>query len=208
MICIIFGGLIGYVIGSFPTGYLVGRMRGLDVRHLGSGNIGATNLTRILGKQYGYPVFLIDFLKGLVAVLLAKGIAHWCDLGPIARDCSTAVGGIMSVIGHSYPVWLCFKGGKGVATSLGVIFAVSWLATLIMGVVWVTCFKTTRYVSIASIAAAIALPIAMTVLFFLHALRSPVLIYFSLVLAAIVIVRHRANVARLASGTEPRFNRK
>jgi len=208
MIGIIGAGLIGYVVGSFPTGYLVGRLRGVDVRKLGSGNIGATNLTRTLGKQFGYPVFLVDFLKGLVAVLLAQAIAHWCGLDPIARDFSAALGGTLSVIGHSYPVWLGFKGGKGVATSLGVIFALSWFAALIMGVVWIVFFKATRYVSVASIAATIVLPITMIILFFLHALRSPALIYFSLSLAAIVIVRHRTNVARLASGTEPRFNRK
>jgi glycerol-3-phosphate acyltransferase PlsY len=208
MMCAIEGGLIGYVLGSFPTGYLIGRLCGVDVRKVGSGNIGATNLTRVLGKQFGYSVFLIDFLKGLVAVLLAQSIADRCGLDAIGRDFSAALGGISSVIGHSYPVWLGFKGGKGVATSLGVTCALSWLAVLIMGVVWIVFFKATRYVSVASIAATIALPIVMVVLFFLHALRSPVPIYFSLFLAAIVIVRHRTNVARLASGTEPRFNRK
>ena len=208
MMCVIAGGLIGYFLGSFPTGYVIGRLRGVDVRKLGSGNIGATNLTRVLGKQFGYPVFLIDFLKGLIAVLLAQAIADRCGQNAIARDFSAAIGGILSVIGHSYPVWLGFKGGKGVATSLGVIFALSWLAAVIMGVVWILFFKATRYVSVASIAATIALPIAMTLLFFVHALRSPVPIYFSLALAAIVIVRHRTNFARLADGTEPRFTRK
>ena len=208
MMCVIAGGVIGYVFGSFPTGYLAGRLGGVDARKLGSGNIGATNLTRILGKQFGYPVFLVDFLKGLVAVTVAQAIAHWCGLDAIARDFSAALCGVFSVIGHSYPVWLGFKGGKGVATSLGVVFAVNWLAALIMCLVWLVFFQTTRYVSVASIAAAIALPIAMTTLFFLHTLRSPVLIYFSLWLAAIVIVRHRANVVRLARGSEPRFNRK
>jgi acyl phosphate:glycerol-3-phosphate acyltransferase len=208
MVCVIGGGLVGYLIGSFPTGYVIGRLRGVDVRKLGSGNIGATNLTRVLGKRFGYPVFLVDFLKGLVAVLVARAVAHSCGLEAVAHDFSAALGGIMSVIGHSYPMWLGFKGGKGVATSLGVIFAVSWFAALIMCLVWIVFFKTTRYVSVASIAATIVLPIAISALFFLHALRSPVLIYFSLALAAIVIVRHRTNVARLARGTEPRFSRK
>jgi glycerol-3-phosphate acyltransferase PlsY len=178
------------------------------VREVGSGNVGATNVTRVLGKHFGYPVFVIDFLKGLVAVLLAGAIAHRCHLDSIASDLCAALGGIFSVVGHSFPVWLGFKGGKGVATSLGVIFGISWIAALIMGAVWIIIFKTTRYVSVASIAAAVALPVAMIALFFLNQLRSPVLVYFSLCLAAIVVIRHRSNLSRLLSGTEPRFARK
>lgn len=208
MVCLFSIGLIAYLIGSFPTGYLAGRMRGVDVRKIGSGNVGATNVTRVLGKRFGYPVFLIDFLKGLLPVLLAPAIAHRCQLDSIATDLCVALAGIFSVIGHSYPVWLGFKGGKGVATSLGVIFGISWTAAVIMCAVWVVIFKTTRYVSVASIAAAIALPVAMITLLFLHELRSAVLVYFSLFLAAIVLIRHRSNVSRLLNGTEPRFARK
>lgn len=208
VLCFTTVGLIAYLIGSFPTGYIVGRLRGIDVRKVGSGNVGATNVTRVLGKQFGYPVFVIDFSKGLVAVLLAVAIAHRFQVDSVATDLCAAVGGIFSVVGHSYPVWLCFKGGKGVATSLGVIFGISWVSAIIMCAVWIILFKVTRYVSVASIAAAIALPIAMTMLLFLHELRSPVLVYFSLCLAAIVVFRHRSNVSRLLSGTEPRFARK
>jgi len=207
MACLLAAALVGYFIGSFPTGYIVGRLCGIDVRKLGSGNIGATNLTRVLGKQFGYPVFIVDFLKGLVAVLLAIAVAHSCALSALLRDVCAALAGLLSVVGHSYPVWLGFKGGKGVATSLGVIFAINWFAALLMCLAWVVFFKTTRYVSVASIAATIALPIAMTALFFWRALDSPVFIYFSLVLAAVVLVRHRANIERLAKGTESRFNR-
>jgi glycerol-3-phosphate acyltransferase PlsY len=208
MLCLISVAVIAYFIGSFPTGYVVGRIRGVDVRKVGSGNVGATNVTRVLGKQFGYPVFLLDFLKGLVPVLLAREIANRCQLGSTATDLCVALGGIFSVLGHSYPVWLGFKGGKGVATSLGAIFGISWIAALIMGAVWITFFKTTRYVSVASIAASIALPVAMITLLFLQQLRSAVLVYFSLLLAAIVVIRHRSNVSRLLSGTEPRFSRK
>jgi glycerol-3-phosphate acyltransferase PlsY len=200
--------LVAYLIGSFPTGYVAGRLRGVDVRKVGSGNVGATNVTRLLGKRFGYPVFLIDFLKGLVPVLLTRTIAHRCQLDSIATDLCVAFAGIFSVTGHSYPVWLGFKGGKGVATSLGVIFGISWIAGLIMGAVWIVIFKTTRYVSVASMAAAIALPVVMITLLFLHELRSAVLVYFSLFLAAIVVIRHRSNMSRLLSGTEPRFARK
>ena len=208
LLCFISVGLIAYLIGSFPTGYIVGRLRGIDVRSVGSGNVGATNVTRVLGKQFGCPVFVIDFLKGLVAVLLAVVLGHRFQVDAIGRDLCAAVGGIFSVVGHSYPVWLGFKGGKGVATSLGVIFGISWIAALIMSAVWIITFKATRYVSVASIAAAIALPVAMITLLFLDELRSPVLVYFSLCLAAIVVFRHRSNLSRLVSGTEPRFARK
>jgi acyl phosphate:glycerol-3-phosphate acyltransferase len=208
VLCFASVGLIAYLIGSFPTGYLVGRLRGIDVRKVGSGNVGATNVTRVLGKQFGYPVFVVDFFKGLVAVLLAVVIAFRFQVDSAATDLCAAVGGIFSVVGHSYPVWLGFKGGKGVATSLGVIFGISWIAALIMCAVWIIVFKATRYVSVASIAAAIALPVAMMTLLFLHESRSPVLVYFSLCLAAIVVFRHRSNLSRLLSGTEPRFARK
>jgi len=165
-------------------------------------------VTRVLGKRFGYPVFLVDFVKGLVPVLVARAIAHRCQLDSVATDLCVAVAGIFSVIGHSYPVWLGFKGGKGVATSLGVIFGINWIAALIMCAVWIITFKITRYVSVASIAAAIALPVAMITLLFVWELQSAVLVYFSLLLAAIVVIRHRSNVSRLLSGTEPRFARK
>jgi acyl phosphate:glycerol-3-phosphate acyltransferase len=208
VLCFASVGLIAYLIGSFPTGYLVGRLRGIDVRSVGSGNVGATNVTRVLGKQFGYPVFVVDFFKGLGALLLAVAVAHRFQVDSVVSDLCAAMGGIFAVVGHSYPVWLGFKGGKGVATSLGVIFGISWIAALIMGAVWIIVFKATRYVSVASIAAAIALPVAMMTQLFLHELRSPVLVYFSLCLAAIVVLRHRSNLSRLINGTEPRFARK
>src|SRR5579864_3449591 len=208
MLCFVSAGLIAYLIGSFPTGYIAGRLRGIDIRQVGSGNVGATNVTRALGKNFGYPVFVVDFCKGLVSVFFASVIARRCGLGPFPTDICIAVAGIFSVVGHSYPVWLGFKGGKGVATSLGVIFGISWIAGLIMGAVWIVTFKVSRYVSVASIAAAIALPISMISLLILHNLRSPVLVYFSLCLAVIVVVRHRSNLARLFSGTEPRYAKK
>ena len=208
MLCFVSVALIAYLIGSFPTGYLVGRMRGIDLRKVGSGNIGATNAMRVLGKQFGYAVFLVDFCKGLVPVLLAGPIAGRCALNSTSTDLCVAIGGIFSVVGHSCPVWLGFRGGKGVATSLGVIFGISWVVALIMGAVWIILFKTTRYVSVASIVAAVALPIAMTTLLFMNQLRSPVLVYLSLFLAAIVVIRHRSNLSRLFNGTEPRFARK
>ena len=199
--------LVGYLIGSVPAGYLAGCIAGIDIRKVGSGNIGATNVLRILGKRYGYPVFLFDFLKGVAAVemsILIFDIYH-----PAAsRELYGILGGVSSVIGHSYPVWLNFKGGKGVATTAGVVFALIPFAALVMCVVWVAAFQASRYVSVASIAAAIALPVTVGALLYFEQLNKPVLLYFSIWLAAVVIVRHRSNVSRLLNGTEPRFQRK
>src|SRR5437763_10939323 len=207
MACLV-AALIGYFIGSLPTGYIIGRLRGIDVRKLGSGNIGATNLTRVLGKQFGYSVFIVDFLKGLVAVFLALGIAHWCGSSALVRDVCAALAGMLSVIGHSYPVWLGFKGGKGVATSLGSLFGLHWISATVVCLVWIVVFQVTRYVSLASIAAAIALPVTIATMLFLKQLQTPILLYFAVCLAAIIVLRHRSNLSRLFKGTEPRFARK
>ncbi len=199
--------LVGYLIGSVPAGYLAGCIGGIDIRKVGSGNIGATNVLRILGKRYGYPVFLFDFLKGVAAVEMS--ILIFDSYHPAAsRELYGILGGVSSVIGHSYPVWLNFKGGKGVATTAGVVFALIHFAALVMCVVWVAAFQASRYVSVASIAAAIALPVTVGALLYFEQLNKPVLLYFSIWLAAVVIVRHRSNVSRLLKGTEPRFQRK
>ena len=199
--------LVGYLIGSVPAGYLAGCIAGIDIRKVGSGNIGATNVLRILGKRYGYPVFLFDFLKGVAAVEMS--ILIFDSYHPAAsRELYGILGGVSSVIGHSYPVWLNFKGGKGVATTTGVVFALIHFAALVMCVVWVAAFQASRYVSVASIAAAIALPVTVGALLYFEQLNKPVLLYFSIWLAAVVIVRHRSNVSRLLKGTEPRFQRK
>jgi glycerol-3-phosphate acyltransferase PlsY len=199
--------LVGYLIGSVPAGYLAGCIAGIDIRKVGSGNIGATNVLRILGKRYGYPVFLFDFLKGVAAVEMS--ILIFDSYHPAAsRELYGILGGVSAVIGHSYPVWLNFKGGKGVATTAGVVFALIPFAALVMCVVWVAAFQASRYVSVASIAAAIALPVTVGALLYFEQLNKPVLLYFSIWLAAVVIVRHRSNVSRLLNGTEPRFQRK
>ncbi len=207
MLTIAVGVLVGYLIGSVPAGYLAGCIAGIDVRKAGSGNIGATNVLRLLGKRYGYPVFLFDFLKGVAAVEMS--ILIFDRYHPIgSRELCAILAGLACVIGHSYPVWLSFKGGKGVATSVGVVFALLPIAALIFAIVWITTFLTSRYVSVASIAAAIALPVTVGALLYTGQLGQPVLLYFSICLAAVVILRHRSNVSRLLHGTEPRFQRK
>ena len=200
--------LIAYLIGSVPSGYLVAKIAGVDIRTVGSGNVGATNVTRVLGKRFGYPVFLLDCLKGIAAVEVAEILAKSWGFGAPAVETIGVLGAIFSVIGHSFPIWLRFKGGKGMATSIGTLLALSWIAALIVCLVWVVVFYVTRFVSLASIVAAIALPAMIEILLLRDKIASPVLLYFSLCLAAIVVLRHRSNISRLLNGTEPRFVRK
>ena len=200
--------LISYFIGSVPAGYLVGRLAGIDIRTVGSGNIGATNVLRTLGKPLGYAVFLFDFAKGVAAVALSIFIYDSHGAIRTSRELCGIIAAVCCVIGHVYPVWLRFKGGKGVATSAGVLFGLMPVAAVIMGLIWIVVFQATRYVSIASIVAALAAPLVIGVMLWLGWLRTPVLLYFSLFIAAMVVVRHRSNFSRLLSGTEQRFRRK
>ena len=199
--------IVGYAVGSIPIGLLVARLAGVDIRTIGSGNIGATNVVRTLGKKYGYPVFALDFLKGFLAVKIAVALAARGS-STVGPEWAGILGGICSVIGHSYPVWLRFKGGKGVATSGGVVFGLMPLVALIAALAWFIAFQTTRYVSLASIVAVVSIPCACGVMWWLGYLHAPVLFYFSIAIAIIVIVRHRTNISRLTSGNEARFDRK
>jgi acyl phosphate:glycerol-3-phosphate acyltransferase len=198
--------LISYLIGSIPSGYLAGRMAGIDIRKTGSGNIGATNVTRELGKLYGYPVFLADFSKGLGSVGIALLIGNRFKLTN-SFEILQIVAAISCVIGNTFPVWLGFKGGKGVATSAGALFGLTPIATLLAVIVWVISFELTRYVSLASVVAALALPLAVLVMTYFSPAHSFLLFYFSICLAAIVVLRHRSNLSRLIRGTEQRFDR-
>jgi len=200
--------IVSYLLGSIPAGYLAGRLAGVDIRKVGSGNIGATNVMRVLGKAYGYPVFAIDFLKGLAAVRVSILIARHTQLAGTSMELIGIVAAVSCVTGHVFPVWLQFKGGKGVATSAGALFGLMPVALLIGAAVWIAMFQVTRYVSVASITAAIALPIVILIMISLDQARTMALLYFSICLAAMVILRHRSNLARLVRGTEPRFKRK
>ena len=200
--------MLAYFIGSLPAGYIAARIAGVDIRAHGSGNIGATNVVRVLGKQFGYAVFLVDFGKGIAAVLLARYVTTLSGTDEGAVEVAATVAGICAVIGHSFPVWLNFRGGKGVATAIGVLFALLPIAALIVCGVWLVTFEIGRYVSLASVMAAIVLPIFVAAMLFLHRLETPVFLYFSLCLMAIVVIRHRANLSRLIKGTEPRFPRR
>lgn len=200
--------LASYLLGSIPFGYIAGRIAGIDIRNVGSRNLGATNVTRTLGKSYGYPVFALDFLKGLAAVRLSILIAERAPGISVSPEIAGMVGAVFCVIGHSFPIWLRFKGGKGVATSAGALFGLMPAAFVIGGIVWLLTFQLTRFVSLASIVAAIALPMAIFILLVLSHATSYALFYFSMGLAALILVRHRGNLSRLIRGTEPRFTRK
>jgi glycerol-3-phosphate acyltransferase PlsY len=197
-----------YVLGSIPFGYLAGRLGGIDIRKTGSGNVGATNVVRVLGKRYGYPVFALDVLKGFGAVKISMLMAPGKPADWNSPEIFGILAAISSVLGHLYPPWLKFKGGKGVATSAGALLALTPVATVMCAVFWIIVFGLTRYVSLASVTAAAVLPIVILVVSWKDQNRVKLLIYSSAVVAAVIIWRHRSNLSRLIRGTEPRFTRK
>jgi acyl phosphate:glycerol-3-phosphate acyltransferase len=201
--------LVGsYLLGSIPFGYLAGRVAGIDIRKVGSGNIGATNVLRVLGKRYGYPVFVLDFLKGLGAVRIAMATAMAVGPKSTSPEVIGVLAAVSAIIGHSFPIWLKFRGGKGVATSAGALFGLMPLATVIGAAIWILTFLLTRYVSVASVTTAVALPFVIAIVAWLNQTDGKALFYSSLCIAAVIIWRHHSNLSRLVRGTEPRFTRK
>ncbi|KTT74451.1 glycerol-3-phosphate acyltransferase [Sphingomonas endophytica] len=184
--------LLGYPLGAIPFGVLLTRMTGAgDLRQIGSGNIGATNVLRTGRKGLAAATLLLDLAKGLVAVLLVASI--WPGEQPLA-----AAG---ALIGHCYPVWLRFRGGKGVATLMGVALGLHWPLGLVFAVIWLGLLAAIRISSLAGMAAAISTPVTAAVLGEFDVV--PLL----MALAAIVLWKHRANITRLVDGTEPRVGR-
>jgi glycerol-3-phosphate acyltransferase PlsY len=200
--------LASYLLGSIPFGYLAGRLAGIDVRKVGSGNIGATNVVRVLGKKYGYPVFALDVLKGFAAVMISMLVAPGQPPAWNSPEIFGILAAMSSVLGHLYPPWLKFEGGKGVATSGGALLALTPVATLIGVAIWITMFWLTRYVSLASITAAVVLPIVILVTRSHDQNNAKPLVFASVCVAAVVIWRHRSNLSRLMRGTEPRFRKR
>lgn len=193
----------GYFLGALPFGYLVARSRGVNIFEVGSRNPGATNVLRTLGKGPGYTVFALDAGKGALSaglplLLSSLGVFHLAT----PAYCGLA-GVIAALLGHSFSCFTGFRGGKGVATATGGLLVLMPLATAIGAVVWAGTFFTSRYVSLASLLAAVSMPLSA---FFLG--LPGVLVGLAVAIAAIVIVRHRANIVRLANGTESRFARK
>ena len=195
--------ILAYLLGSIPTGFLIGKAMGIDVRKVGSGNIGATNALRVLGKGPGSLVLFADALKGFMACkFLALGIALMSSGSDVAKlsEQLPIVAGVCAVLGHNFTCWLKFKGGKGIATSAGVLLAwVPW-ALLIVFVTWLAVFWASKYVSLASIISAVLLPFAVW-----GTGGGRTLITITAVLSALAIYKHKANMQRLIRGTENRL---
>ncbi len=189
---------ISYLIGSVPFGYLIGKLHNMDIRTKGSGNIGATNVTRVIGKKWGRICFLLDFLKGFLPVLAVGKCT--------GNDFVTVIAILCVVLGHMMPVWLNFKGGKGVSTAAGALLAFAALPLLGAVVVWIVLFYASRYVSLASIFAAVSLPV-FCVLFHLIGIDGLSWIKFLVLtaLAVLTVLKHSSNIKRLCNGTENRF---
>jgi glycerol-3-phosphate acyltransferase PlsY len=187
--------VLGYLLGSIPFGLLLTRAAGLgDIRRVGSGNIGATNVLRTGRKGLAAATLLLDFAKGAAAVLLG---------GMLAGPPGVFIGGLCAVLGHLFPVWLGFRGGKGVATGFGVLIAANPLVGVLAGVVWLAVAALLRMSSAASLAAFVAAPLLAWALD-----PSPALLALALVTAALIFVRHHTNIRRLLAGTEPRIGAK
>ncbi|VAX35148.1 Acyl-phosphate:glycerol-3-phosphate O-acyltransferase PlsY (EC 2.3.1.n3) [hydrothermal vent metagenome] len=197
---IILGVIISYLVGSIPTAYIFGKCyKGIDIRQHGSGNIGATNVFRVLGKVPGIIVLLLDILKGVVAV------AFVADILGLVEIIHRLILALCVVSGHNWTIFLKFKGGKGIATSLGVLIGLTIKIVTIRPVllaiisIWLICFLVSRIVSLSSIIAAIFLPIFMLIT------NQPIeIICLGVVFSIFVVVRHRPNIKRLFSGQEPR----
>ena len=233
--------LLAFLLGSIPFGLFIARLKGIDIRQHGSGNIGATNVLRVVGKKYGITCLLLDALKGFIPVAIALNLVQiegrkvgvplpgLDDLAlhlPAAKQLTGqlihVLTGLAAILGHNYSPWVGFKGGKGIATSAGVLLALMPAAVLLLIGVWLLVFTATRYVSVASIAAAAALPVLTHVGARFHHVNNDKnlptlweagtwnkpLFVFSVIIAALAIWKHRANIQRLMNGTENRFQPK
>lgn len=185
--------IFAYLLGSIPSGFIFGTFLGVDVRNRGSGNIGATNVARTLGKGLGLLTLVADTVKGILPVFIAQRVG--------LSDGAIALIGIFAFLGHLYPVFLKFRGGKGVATAFGVLLAVAPPVPAILILFFGAAVLVSRMVSLGSIAAAIAAPFSLWGMSY-----PPIFVVMGAFLGAMVIWRHRANIKRLMAGTEPRFN--
>jgi glycerol-3-phosphate acyltransferase PlsY len=210
---------ISYFLGSIPFGLLVGLAKGVDPRKAGSGNIGATNVARLLGGRYFALVFTLDLLKSLIPMLIAYFLLRRADLTSDQLDSKHLLAwllvGFSAIVGHMFPIYIRFKGGKGVATSAGLILGL-WpyytLPALVAFAVFLIVFFTWRYVSLASIASALSFPLAYLIAAIIF--RWPItnqqlpLLIFAIVVAGLIVYKHRTNIARLRAGTEQPMKRR
>jgi len=224
--------ILAFLLGSIPFGLLMAKARGLDIRKQGSGNIGATNVLRVMGKRYGIACLLLDVLKGFVPVAIAVNllqitgrqvqvplglpdawIVHFAAGDALHAQLAHILTALCAVLGHNYSPWVGFKGGKGIATSAGVLLALMPVAVLLLVAIWLLLFFVTRYVSVASIGAVAILPLVTLWGSWHHGRiqdgtwNKPLLV-LSVVIAVLAIWKHRANIQRLRLGTENRFERR
>ncbi|MBK1828831.1 glycerol-3-phosphate 1-O-acyltransferase PlsY [Haloferula rosea] len=229
--------VLAFLLGSIPFGLFIARLKGIDIRAHGSGNIGATNVLRVVGKQYGITCLFLDLLKGYIPIVIAinliqiDGKAIVPHLGfldglamhlPVEKQFTGqlvhVITALCAVLGHNYSPWVGFKGGKGIATSGGVLLGLMPAAVVLLILVWIILFVTTRYVSIASIGAAAALPVLTHIGARFHKNADGIslweagtwnkpLFFFSLTIGLLAIWKHRTNIQRLREGTEHRFSR-
>jgi glycerol-3-phosphate acyltransferase PlsY len=221
--------LIAFLLGSIPFGLIIAKAKGINIRDHGSGNIGATNVLRVIGKKYGISCLFLDALKGFIPVVIAISVIHFAGsknpmsiagLTPYSRDFPMLTAqlfqvltGLCAVLGHNYSPWVGFRGGKGIATSAGVLIALMPAAIVILIAVWLLVFLTTRYVSLASIVAASVLPLVTLWGSWFHGkiqngTWNKPLLAFTLIIAVLSVWKHRSNIERLRNGTEHRFSRK
>lgn len=188
--------VLGYILGAIPFGLLLTRAAGLgDVRAIGSGNIGATNVLRTGNKGLAAATLILDALKGTVAVLAAERLGAVHGIAILA----SLLGGLGAFLGHLFPVWLGFKGGKGVATYIGVLIGAAWQAALVFCGVWLAVAVLTRYSSLSALVASVLAPLALE----LMGERPAALL--ALIMTALLLWKHRGNIARLVKGEEPRI---
>jgi len=196
---ILIGVILSYLIGSMPTALWVGKaFYGVDIRAHGSGNSGATNTFRVLGKKAGSMVLFIDVLKGLTAASLVR-YCYFLDPGSVRYVNIQLLFGLVSVLGHIFPIYCQFKGGKGIATLLGMIIGIHYLSALACIILFIVVLFSTRYVSLSSMLAAIAFPLFAIVI---YKNEEPLFVAFGIAAAIMVILTHQKNIARLVEGTE------
>ena len=231
--------LLAFLLGSIPFGLLLAKTQGINIRQHGSGNIGATNVFRVIGKKFGVACFLLDALKGFIPVVVALSLIQIGDKEPVLAlpflrafalhlpiywqfegQLLHVITGLMAILGHNYSPWVGFKGGKGIATSAGVLLGLfPFFGVMLLGIIWLGLFLTTRYVSVASIGAAVALPIIAHLGARFHHVQNDKslpslwqagvwnkpLFCFTIAIAILALWKHRSNIERLRAGTEHRF---
>jgi len=202
--------LVSYLFGAIPWGFIIGKAKGIDIREHGSKNIGSTNVTRTLGKKWGMLCFLLDFIKGFLPSFIAIFILpKYLGLSSNYIDICVILAVVGSFIGHIFPIYLKFKGGKGVATGAGALLALTPLAVVIGLACWGIIFKVSRYVSVASILAAVIVAVMTSILSISNVYPvSTTLQIFVAIIGVIVIIKHKSNIVRLLNGTENRFEKK